>query len=122
MRGGVAVPLADVAVLFVQHGIVDMLELFGFVCLGVASRVVFPGNACETFGGTFFQEGIVPVFRACLAGGRRRVLTGRELLELVLQVWIDRGCVEWLWGMLQQGIRDGVMQPRIGWRIRHRGS
>ena len=83
MGSRVAFTLADVAVLLIQHRVVNVLELLGFVRLGIAARVVFSGNACEPFGGTFLQESEVPFLRACLALGRRRVGTGCGLLELV---------------------------------------
>ena len=75
MRGWIAISLADVAVLFIQHGIVDMLELLGLICFGIAARVVFPSDACEPFCGAFFQESVIPILRACFAGSRRGVGT-----------------------------------------------
>ena len=122
MCGGVAIALADVAVLFVQHGVVNVLELLGLVSFGVAARVVFPGDACEPFGGTFFQESVVPILRACFAGSRRGVGTGGLLLELVLQVRVDCGCVNRLRRVLQQGIHGVVLRLRVDLWVRHGGG
>ena len=64
----VAVALAHVTVLLVQHGVVDVLELLRFVCLGIAARVRLSGDTCEFFGRKLPQESVVPVLSASFAG------------------------------------------------------